>query len=63
MPTAETTLEKWPIVIICERGQTKLLGYLSSIKDDGHAHYQSLGAKRTIIISPDGKIQKTGGNI
>jgi hypothetical protein len=56
---AETIFEKWPIVIACERGQTTIVGYLSTVKEDGSAIYQTTGARRTIVVAADGKIRKT----
>jgi hypothetical protein len=58
---AETIFEKWPIVIACERGQTTIVGYLSIVKEDGSAIYRTTGARRSIVVTANGKIQKTAG--
>ena len=50
-----------PIAIVCERGARATYGYLSEIKEDGSALYQSMDRRRSVIVTADGIVEPTTG--
>ena len=57
--TAESILEKWPVGLVCYRGETAVVGYLATVKEDGSALYQTSGAGRAVKVTPEGLVEKT----
>ena len=56
---AEGVFNDWPIAITCDRGERALVGYLSAVKEDGSAIYQTLGARHSVSVTSDGIIEKS----
>lgn len=55
----DKVFEKWPLAFVCERESTKIVAYLSVIKENGSAIYTGSGGKRALTVSADGIILVT----